>query len=496
MSTKVFTADGNKTVTVNGIVHKLIIPNDIPDGLTVYVNEVEVTPGEEINVTDDVELSFALAVGDVSVTFTASNFSTFEVDDVPKTSPATLTLSPGEHTVEFVGATAIPSVSVNGSGITSFTVNGYEYDPSTDLPFTFTPQGGITNTVFFEGEDTGGRDVTITGNDLESVSVNGVEVALPYTFTVSDSSVISASGEIYQLDIGTQGGVKVTKDGEVITDGSTAFHSVYDVDHDTYLSLDATHVLTVTGEDIKSIKVNGIEYPVESLPVVINNRKMTATVEIVGYEPSEVHVVGSYLDTVTLDGADVPVGDDGSVDVEFVARGENHFINLIGSQPRPYGVTFNDNGATTIEMDGRKQTSGSTTYITKDVYVEATPEPIPVHVEASDDAVIQVNGKRMSGRDFTVNVQSITEMDVTTETCNLTIDYGDGSVSMLLPQRIVSVIAAHRDGWIFDGWSSDDCGISAPKSVKCSVDLSGKSTAHLVCHYQRYATFNKPNMFN
>ena len=98
--------------------------------------------------------------------------------------------------------------------------------------------------------------------------------------------------------------------------------------------------------------------------------------------------------------------------------------------------------------------------------------------------------------DFTIQVDSATELDIFTETCNITVDYGDNSYSLLVPARLVTITAPHRDGWIFDGWSSDNVGIVNPKSVKCNIDLTGKSVANLVCHYQRWETCNKPNIWN
>ena len=134
--------------------------------------------------------------------------------------------------------------------------------------------------------------------------------------------------------------------------------------------------------------------------------------------------------------------------------------------------------------------------ISKDVYVESTPIPVPVHFESDDTVRVEVNGRLYTSKDFTFNVNQDTEVDITTETCKLTIDYGDNSYSIIVPQSIVTLTAPHRDGWLFDGWSSDNTGIDGSKSVRCTVDLTGKSFANLVCHYQRYVTIDKPNNWN
>lgn len=494
MATTSFIADVNKTVTIEGETYTLTLPT-IPEGVTVTINETQMQAGIPVELTENATLGISVAATGGSFTVNYTNANSVTYNNSPVTNGQTIDVTGDENTLTFTGATTIPSVTVNGNSITAVTVNEQSI-PISSLPYTFTPIGGITNQVFFEGSDTGSRQITIAGTNIATVTVNDEEVQLPYTTTVTEALTIAASGEIYQVDLTSLGGAKITKDGEVINDGNSSLHQIIDIDKDTYLTIDGTHSLTVTGENIESISVNGIVYPVTSLPITVTNNKMSATVNVDGYSPSEVHVVGSYMETVTVDGVNIPIGENGSVDFELTTVQNNHFINIQGSQPREYAITWNDNGSTSIYMDGVEMQNGTSSLISKDVYVEALPEPIPLHFETAIDANVEVNGRDYTGNDFTVNVTSATEIDVTTETCTLIIDYGDNSYEIIVPQGIVTLTAPHRDGWIFDTWSSSDLGIESPKSVRTLIDLRGQSTGHIVCHYQRYCTFNKPNTWN
>lgn len=494
MATTSFVADVNKTVTIEGETYTLTLPT-IPEGVTVTINETQMQAGVPVELTENATLGISVADTGGSFTVNYTNANSVTYNNSPVTNGQTIDVTGDENTLTFTGATTIPSVTVNGNSITAVTVNEQSI-PISSLPYTFTPIGGITNQVFFEGSDTGSRQITIAGTNIATVTVNDEEVQLPYTTTVTEALTIAASGEIYQVDLTSLGGAKITKDGEVINDGNSSLHQIIDIDKDTYLTIDGTHSLTVTGENIESISVNGIVYPVTSLPITVTNNKISATVNVDGYSPSEVHVVGSYMETVTVDGVDIPIGENGSVDFELTTVQNNHFINIQGSQPREYAITWNDNGTTTLYMDGAEQTSGTTSYIEKDVYIEALHDPIPVHIESAPDVITEVNGRDYNSNDFTVNISQATEIDITTATCDLTIDYGDNSFNITVPQSVVTVTAPHRDGWIFDSWSSSDIGIESPKNVRTLLNLQGHNRGHLVCHYQRYCTINKPNSWN
>lgn len=491
-----FNADNNKTVTVNGSTYSIKWPDTFPEGLTIQINEVEVTPGSTTQLTADAVVTMESTMPtDTTLTVTYTNAGSVTLDSQPVTNGQNVTLSKGAHTMDFVGASTVPDVQINGSGIQSFTVNGGAHQ-STELPYTFTPIAGQVNNVYVTAAGEGTAHINMVGTNIAEINVDGTPQKLPLSMDINGTANVAVSGEVYQVDLTSQGGAVIKNGNATLTDGTTPFHRIIDITQDTYINVDATHILTVTGEDIKEIRINGLKYEPNELPATIRNRAMTATVDIVGYDPSEIHITGNYIETVTLDGNNIPVGESGSVDLELTAREENHFVNIIGSQPREYGITWNDNGGTNLFMDGKKQTSGTTSLIEKDVYVSANPTPVPVHIEATDDTVISVDGKRWNVSDFVIQVDSATELDIFTETCNITVDYGDNSYSLLVPARLVTITAPHRDGWIFDGWSSDNVGIVNPKSVKCNIDLTGKSVANLVCHYQRWETCNKPNIWN
>lgn len=89
-------------------------------------------------------------------------------------------------------------------------MNGTSYEQG-DLPVTFKPVSNITNSIFVNGSGHQIYTVTISGTSIEGVTVNNNPVELPYTFTVTQNTQIAASGEIYQLDLTSNGGVKITK---------------------------------------------------------------------------------------------------------------------------------------------------------------------------------------------------------------------------------------------------------------------------------------------
>lgn len=501
MGTTTFTADSDKIVTINGKVYNLTVP-ELPAGVSLYANEVKLEAGQTYPISANITLKVeAAASGDSTVLFALKNTA---VAQVVADGGATTNVKNGDtfsfvagqnYTVKAEGATEIPTVTVGGSGLTTVTVNNEKISLD-KLPYTFQPLAASTNSVYVTGENTGTNPVTLTGVDIEGCTVNGEEVTLPYTFTPTEPTQVAMAGEIYQLDLNTPGGAKVTLNGKTVTGGNEAYHEVLDVDKNMYVEIDGEHDIIINGENIKSVIVNGVSRDVSELPAYLKNRAMVAHIDIEGYAPSEFHIVGNYLDTVTLDGKDVPVGANGSIDIEVEVREENHFINLIGSQPREYQLSFTDYGTTKIFLDGVQQKDGTVTTISHDVHISAEPKPVPVHFENAETVTIDVDGIKHTEMDFTIEVARTTEIDIDTKTCLLTIDYGDESTSIRVPQQVVYITAPHRDGWIFDGWSSSNVGIVNPKSVRTALNLVGKSEAALVSHYQRFVTCNKPNMWN
>lgn len=462
----------------------------------VSINEVQAVSGQAYPLTENASVMVAVeAVDPSTLTVSYSNMQSITIDGNDVTNGQTLTLAPGSHQLEASGATAIPAVSLNGEGVTQFSVNGADF-ATADLPYTFTPQAGRTNSIYVTGTaDTSSKTVTISGTHIGSITVNNQLVNLPYTVNVTEPLDISVSGEIYQLDVSSKGGAIVSCNGVQLSDGEH-IHTIIDVNADQYLKIDGTHKLTVSGEDIKTITVNGVSVDVSTLPVVIDNNNMTASVIIGGYPPSEIHVSGLYIDTVSLDGNAVPVGANGSVDLEVEVRDENHFLTVVGSQPRAYNLTFDNGGnATDIEVNGVEMADGQVLPITDSKYISATPNPVPVNFDTDEFAIVEIDGRPYTG-DFQVNLSHETFVDVNSSSCVLTIDYGDNSYQITVPQKIVAITAPHRDGWIFDTWTSNDIGIISPRMVQCNLDLTGHTSAHLVANYQRYITCDKPNPWN
>ena len=494
MAVKTFTADTDKTVSVTGKTYT-INTGDIPAGITLYINEVKVNANQTVTITEDMFFTWekAAETSTITVDYTNANSATFNGNAI--TTGQVITVSGTDNNLSFTGATSIPSIQITGDGINKFAVNSVEFS-SDSLPYTFQPLGGVTNSIFVQGTASGTKNLTINGTNISAMTINGTKQTLPYTADITDNINISVAGEVYQVDIKSPGGAVISENGVVISDGTSNIHKIIDISEDTYFTIDGTHTLTVDGENIKDISVNGVTVDFDSLPVSVKNKNMNADVNISGFQPSEVHLVGQYIKSAIVDGVSIPISESGDVELELTTVEENHFININGAQPRSYGLTWNDNSSTIIEMDGDKMTSGTTTYIEKDVYIDAVPTKIPIHIESASNANVQVNGRDYNSNDFTVEINSATEIDVTTETCNVTIDYGDNSYTFSLPQTTIFITAPHRDGWIFDGWSSNNCGINNPKSVQTSIDLNGKNNVNLVAHYQRYLTWNKPNEWN
>lgn len=492
MATLSFEANVNKTVTVTGAVYNITFPT-IPEGLTVSVNEVEVKAGESIEVNENAVIGFNLDINKPILTVNYENLNsiTLNNNDIVNGYSQQIT---EDATINIVGATAIPNVTISGSGISAFTVNSQEFDQN-NLPYTFQPKGGVTNQINVTGSESETYNLQINGNRINQCKINNDVVQLPFNTVIDKDINIAVSGEVYQVDLSSIGGAVTTVNGNIVTDGADKYHNIIDITKDTFIAIDGTHKLVISGQDLSAITINGVVIPIESLPATINNNAMQVAMTVSGYAPSEVHISGSYINTITVDGTAIPVNSTGSADFEFSTREENHFITVVGSQPREYNLTFNPN-ATTIEMNGEKVQGNIQYPISNDVFIEATPLPIPIHVESAPDVQVEINGKLYSTSDFTFNTSGETEIDITTATCNLTIDYGDDSYSLVVPQSVIYLTAPHRDGWIFDSWSSSDTGIGNPKQVKTIVDLQGKNSAHIVCHYQRWLTINKPNNWN
>lgn len=490
-TTKSFPAGSTHTVTFTANSSQLTV--EIPDTIELYLNETKLVNGTTVTLGITNKIRAVQIPQTVTIVPEYQNLNSFAVDEKAVLSGSSVTLAPGNHTVSAVGATTIPEVNINGDGLSALSINGTDV-PINSLPYSFRPLGAVTNSVYAKGVDTADRSLTISGTHISAITVNNEEVTLPYTVNVNEPLDISVSGELYQVDVSSKGGVIILKDGEVMSNGE-AVHQIIDIDADTYISLDGTHILEVTGVDLKSITVNGVTRPIDQLPVIVENNAMTATVSVEGYPPSEIHVTGMYIDTATLDGNPVKIGANGSVDLEVEVREENHFLNVIGQQPRPLEISWNDNGVTTLEMDGVAQTTGTPTSINKDVYIEAEANPIPVNFATDEFSNVLINGKPYTG-DFTTNVSRETFVTVDSQSARLTIDYGDNSFTLTVPRRMITIAAPHRDGWIFDTWTSNNVGIISPRSVQCNVDMTNVSTAHIVANYQRYLTMDKPNNWN
>lgn len=209
----------------------------------------------------------------------------------------------------------------------------------------------------------------------------------------------------------------------------------------------------------------------------------------------EVSVTGIDVINALLDGQPQEITS-GGASFTFSGVDRDHNVVVTGAQPRELPLTFDDHGSTTISVNGKPVTNETTLNISDAAHVEAVANPIPVHFQVVGDAVVQIDGREQTADDFTINVSEPTEVDITVAMCRLTIDYGDNSYTISVPQGITNIAAVHRDGWVFDTWTSQDIGFTAARSVLTQVDLTNVSTATVVCNYQRCPTRDKPIWWN
>lgn len=493
MATKTFEISRDSTISVEGNIFTLTIPV-IPDGVHIYANDVEIKANQPFEITSNISVSIDVpSFVPPTLTVNYQNEQSAIYDSEAITDGQVIKVTEGAHTMTFVGATEIPQIQFSANGLTGFTVNSVSHNTS-ELPYTFTPTPGQMNIITASGEATEAPEIVINGTNIDTVNVNNQEVTLPYKVQTYDDLNIAVSGKQYSIDIDSTGGASISRNDTNLSDGTAPYHESFTLSDDMRISIDGTHVLNIDGDDIKQINVNGVVFNEGQLPATLRTNKMTADVDIIGYPPSEVHVTGVDIISASIDSKPIPIND-GNVEYEFATREENHFITMTGKQAKEINVTFNDTGSTTIQVDGVEQENG-TISTSKDIYVQANSKPIPVHIESQANATVEVNGRKYTENDFTVEIYAPTEIDVETSFCTLTIDYGDNSVTLDVPQSIIYLTAPHRDGWIFDGWSSDNIGIGNPKQVRTTLDLRNKRNANLVCHYQRCITWNKPNSWN
>lgn len=203
-------------------------------------------------------------------------------------------------------------------------------------------------------------------------------------------------------------------------------------------------------------------------------------------------VTGTDILSAYLDGQEQIVTDDGILQIQFDSYTQNHQLIINGEQAQPYSLTFDNTQSTVIYANGVEVGNGTILKTTKDTHIQAKSIPIPVHFEVLGAAKVQINGQIQASQDFTVNVQAPTEVDIDASTCSLTVDYGDNSYTVQVPQGLVTLAAPHRNYWIFDCWSSQDVGIQNSKMVQTIIDLTGVTAATVVCHYQQFPAINKP----
>lgn len=252
------------------------------------------------------------------------------------------------------------------------------------------------------------------------------------------------------------------------------------------------------GEAVTVIEVlkNGIAQPLgQPVSVLPTDRLSIALTSTTG---PVVEVRGTDIYSAYLDGKSELVSEDGVVKFSWTGITGEHSVIMQGRQMQqsPITLTVDNSGSSSIAVNGKTLESGDTINLTGDAFVQSKGSPIPVHFELNGTGKVQVNGAVQTSDDFTIEVDSPTEIDIDNSVCELTVDYGDSSYTLTVPQDVITICAPHRDWWLFDCWSSPDVGIENPKLVRTVVDLTGTAAATLVAHYQKFPAWTKPNLWN
>lgn len=488
-SSKQFTSNFTVSASVEETQYKITLPV-FPPNLRVFFNGVEVFSEEVVTIEDNIAITFELAsVLPVEIPVTYSNMETVTYNGTSYPTPdGSFTIEAAESPTEgltMVGADNVPDIIVNGTDIQALTINQTAYAP-TDLPVTFTPDPNITNQIFVEGSVITPMPVTIAGTGIASATANNEPIKLPYTFTPDEATVIAVSAEVYTVDIDSPGGAIISRNGVMLSDGTSAYHEAIDVTANVLYTVDGEHTMTVDGADIKQIVFNGIVLDGTDLPRELKTRAMTSTLDVVGYAPSTLNLSGLYMEDLRVNSVTIPIVD-GSVNYTMETREDVINVIMAGTQPRPqdtYEITWNTNNATTIYYNGNEVPNGSTTIIDRDGFVEARALPIPVHFDVTDGMTTTVNGRVYTGSDFTIQVDQETFVTVEYLTCELTVGWaGVDQYTITLPQDVVYITAPQVDWKKFNTWTSTVKGIGNARSVKTTLDLRNTTTATVQAHY-------------
>lgn len=472
-----FQALQDTSVQVDGNIYELSVGN-IPDGVTLKINEVVLKSGDNFKITENMALSATKAVDIATVTFNTANVKTATLNGLTINNGDVETLT-GDNIVIFEGAVDIPSVTLSAVGLNSVSVNGSNV-PTTQLPYTFTPLGGIDNSISVNGETSSVKRLSIAGTDVKKMTINGIEHALPYSEDVTENMTIAVNGETYVINVESEG-AKIFIDGNEQAFENGQF--IYDVKKDLIMTVDGNHEINLNGNYIKDITINGVVVPIDNLPTQIMSSNLVENLIVNGYTPSSITLTGAYLEDVQKDGATIPLND-GALSFNFETFSENININANGTQPREFNVTAVDNGTTVISANGSVMGNGESFKTFNDVLISAKSKAIPINFQSTDTVKVDINGREYELNEFSVSIDTETEIDILTETCKLTISYAENSYTLTVPQSNIKVTAPHRDGWVFSNWASADTGIDNPQSVMTNVNLSGKSSASLTCVYE------------
>lgn len=487
-----FTADVNKTVTVEGEIYSITVPA-LPDGITMLVNEVQVVAGQPVQLTQDSVVTFEVAPPPVSIAAFHIADATASYTDPDGIShnianESSVILEGGTYDFTVAGTAQIPSVNISGAAMESITIQpGGAVVTADEFPYTYTPQPGVSNSLYLQG--TGGGEnahsITITGTQLREVTVDSIAVQLPHTFTPTKDTVIAAAGITRRLTLQSQGGTKINDGSTLLTDGNGAYNTVIDMTTDHTLTLDGEHEIITDADDITYLEQNGVR--VTSFPSTARNRLMTLRQRIQGAAQGQLQFAASYIEDGTLDGTPLTVTN-GNIAETIEIGAEDRILTVRGSQPRTYRIHWQDNGSTQITMNGNLMVSGTSSIISGDVFVEAVSTPIPVNFENHGEGVIEINGRPETADAFTYMVSRETEVDIRGgQRCMLTITWEGGSCVLAAVRDIIEIWAPEVPGRKFRMWSSEDIGIENPELRKTILDLRSYDTAIVHANYD-YAT--------
>lgn len=488
----IINVDGNKTVDVAGVLYKITVPQ-LPANNTMRINGVAVVAGQEYEIAQDAVITFEVVPVESGVTLTldTTNITSASLDGSPLTVEASmqLDLPAGEHNLTVQGGESIPQVQINGTGLQNASVNGVTITDA-ELPYTFTPQAGITNTIFFEGAVTDIYPVTVARVPGGKLTDNNVDVTLPYTFTPTDHAhILAFTPEVYNVDLESLGGAKIIVDGVQVSDGTGEYNNVLPINKNTRIQIDGEHEVQFTGNRVSRVTIDGVVVISDqqgAFTAEYKNRSMSLTCDIQGYKAIELSGNFTNMKEMYLNGVPMEQTSEGTYIFTLPVANDDILLSGSGSQRRAYDLIFDNSGSTSISLNGQTVQNGLRYPITGDSYIEALFNGLPLNFEINGGSEVLVNGRPVdNGSSVTVYEESFVHVDK--ETTVLTVNYPNRTIQFNgWPSGTNQIWAPQVDGMNFHFWTTDTPLVTFTNASLINTQVripTGISAVTITAHY-------------